>query len=103
MKTFKTLAAAVLLTTAAAASASAQEFKFNYEPWQLTSSDGRAAVLDRLERSVRNFCRVGEARGALQTHIAEDCRARTMRQALAQMNDPRVLALHRQRELSRSA
>jgi len=103
MKALKILAAATVLIAAASASASAQEFKFDYEPWQLSSSEGRTAVLDRLERRVNNFCRVGEARGALQRYIAEDCQERTLRQALAQMDDTRVLALHRERQLSRSA
>jgi UrcA family protein len=103
MKITETLAAAAIAATIVCAPSNAQAFTFEYDSWMLSSAEGRAAVLDRLENRVAAYCEVREARGALQIRIANDCRDRTTVQALEQMNDPRVYALHQERERRRAA
>lgn len=85
------------------APAQAQEFEFEYETWQLNSVEGRTSVLNMLERRVRAYCAVADARTLLARRIAEDCQERTLARAVEQIGDPRVLALHRQRALTREA
>jgi UrcA family protein len=104
MPAIKTLIASLALAaTAFTGAASAQEFTFNYESWQLRSAEGRAHVLDALERRVDAYCDVFEARSLLQARIAADCQERTLASALEQLGDPRVFALHHERERRRSA
>ncbi|MGP1273967.1 MAG: UrcA family protein [Caulobacterales bacterium] len=104
MTAIKTLiASAAFAVTAFAASAQAQEFSFTYAPWQMQTSEGRAHVLNQLEQQVRSYCNVAEARGVLQTRIAQDCRDRTMARAVEQIGDARILALYEERERSRQA
>ncbi|MCC5995938.1 MAG: UrcA family protein [Oceanicaulis sp.] len=98
---------ALMITAAAAfalnAPAHAQEFKFEYQPWQLSSSEGRAEVLNQLERRVRTYCDAGHARTLLQRRIAADCQERTLARAVEQIGDAHVLALHQQRRQTREA
>lgn len=103
MNRIKTAAAAIFATVAMGAPAMGQDFNFDYAPWMLTSPEGRTEVLNRLERRVSNYCNVSQARGALQRMIAQDCQERIFEQAISQIDDPRVLALHQQRELERRA
>lgn len=103
MTSFKALAAAAVAAFIVCAPANAQTFTFDYEGWMLSSAEGRATVLDRLENRVAAYCEVREARGALQIRIANDCHDRTTAQALEQINDPRVYALHQERERRRAA
>lgn len=100
----KAIAAAIIAATALCAPASAQTFTFNYEAWQLRSAEGRAQVLDHLERRVEAYCNVAEARRDLwRQRVAADCQERTLNQAIEQMGDARVLALHRDRTQQRQA
>ncbi len=104
MPAIKTFIASLALTaTALTGAASAQEFSFNYDAWQLRSTEGRAHVLDALERRVDAYCDVAEARTLMQARIAADCQERTLAGALEQLGDPRILALHQERERRRSA
>lgn len=93
----KTLVAAVAAACAFTAASQAQSFNFEYDRWMLSSPEGREMVLDRLANQVERYCNVHDARGLLDVRIARDCQTRTTAQALQQMNDPRVFALHQER------
>lgn len=95
--------AAAVAAFAMTAPSQAQDFSFDYDSWMLSSAQGRALVLDRLERRIDNYCHVRDARGALQVRIAADCKDRVLSQAIEQIGDPRVTALHRSREQTRRA
>ncbi len=99
----KSIAAAAIAAVAIVAPSNAQEFTFQYDSWMLSSSQGREAVLDRLERSITNYCNVREARGALQRQLASDCSERVTANALEQLDDPRIIALYQERQREREA
>lgn len=103
MARFKTLIVIAAAAFALNAPAHAQEFTFEFQPWQLSSPEGRAQVLNALERRVRAYCAVGHARTLLDMRIAADCQARTLARAVEQIGDTRVLALYEQRQLTREA
>lgn len=97
MTALKTLFTAAVAACAVSAASHAQTFNFEYDRWMLSSPEGRSAVLDRLANRVETYCKVHEARGLWEVRIARDCQVRTTTQALQQMNDPRVFALHQER------
>lgn len=97
MTALKTLFAAAAAACAFSAASHAQTFSFDYDRWMLSTSEGREMVLDRLANQVERYCNVHDARGLLEVRIARDCQVRTTTQALQQMNDPRVYALHQER------
>lgn len=103
MTSVKTLAAAAIVAVLSAAPSQAQTFTFDYDRWMLSSPQGREVVLDRLANRVEVYCDVHQARSTLQMRIARDCQTRTTAQVLQQMNDPRVYALHQERERRRQA
>ncbi|WP_107711297.1 UrcA family protein [Oceanicaulis sp.] len=97
MTALKTLVAAAAAACAFSAASHAQTFNFDYDRWMLSSPEGREMVLDRLANQVERYCNAHDARGLLAVRIARDCQMRTTAQALEQMNDPRVFALHQER------
>ncbi|MBL4538118.1 MAG: UrcA family protein [Oceanicaulis sp.] len=97
MISVRTLVAAAVTAVVICAPSNAQTFNFEYDRWMLSSPEGREMVLDRLANQVERYCNVHDARGLLDVRIARDCQARTTVQALQQMNDPRVVALHQER------
>ena len=101
MASIKTLVAAAVAAVIVSAPSNAQTFTFDYDRWMLASPEGRALVLDRLENRVEVYCDVHRARDTLQIRIARDCQTRTTERVLRQMNDPRVYALHQERERRR--
>ena len=97
----KTIAAAAIASFLICAPSSAQPFTFDYDSEKLSTPEGRAGVLNRLERRVSDYCESWKTRGVWRSRIARDCGERLMHQALERLNDPRVIALHEKRARAR--
>lgn len=69
----KTLIAAAVATLAVAASASAETYEFRYQPYELATKGGRAALMARLDDFVERKCDADSARGLAARRSAAEC------------------------------
>lgn len=78
-------AVAVLLSTAA----HAQEATIRYRPYELASSEGRQAIVDRVKLAVRNACR-----SSIWMTTARKCRNELSSELLTKIGNAEVAALY---------
>lgn len=88
-----TLAAASIALVAVSATAQAQAVttttEVSIEPYQLASSAGRTAVLERIERAASRLCR---PEALVDRARMKDCRTDNIERMVRQTNSPRLLA-----------
>lgn len=74
--------------------AQASDFRFTYQGYQLMTAEGRAVLLDRLDRQAKRFCRSGHRMPVYHVRAAKTCQADITSEVVRQIGDRHLTALY---------